>query len=63
MRKTFAILAVVFTCWLAAPIRTHLGLAKDTPTGRPIALCSLVGSKILSLPRVGGLHRRYAVAA
>ncbi|MGA7767661.1 MAG: integrase core domain-containing protein [Candidatus Sulfotelmatobacter sp.] len=43
--------------------RTHLGLAKDTPTGRSIAICPAVGSKILSLPRVGGLHHRYAVAA
>ena len=43
--------------------RTHLGLAKDTPTGRPAALCPVVGSKIHSSPRLGGLHHRYAVAA
>jgi putative transposase len=43
--------------------RTHLGLAKDTPTGRPTAICTAVGSKIHSLPRLGGLHHRYAVAA
>jgi len=42
--------------------RTHLGLAKDTPTGRPTAICPAVGSKIHSLPRLGGLHHRYAVA-
>jgi hypothetical protein len=43
--------------------RTHLGLAKDTPAGRPIAIRSAVGSKIQSFPRLGGLHHRYAVAA
>jgi putative transposase len=40
--------------------RTHLGLAKDTPAGRPIAVCSAVGRKIRSFPRLGGLHHRYA---
>ena len=39
--------------------RTHLGLAKDTPAGRPIAVCSAVGRKIRSFPRLGGLHHRY----
>ena len=43
--------------------RTHLGLGKDTPAGRPIAARSSLGSKIRSLPRLGGLHHRYAVAA
>jgi putative transposase len=43
--------------------RTHLGLAKDTPTGRPTAICPAVESKIHSFPRLGGLHHRYAVAA
>jgi len=43
--------------------RTHLGLAKDTPIGRSIAICPVVGHKILSFPRLGGLHHRYAVAA
>ncbi len=43
--------------------RTHLGLAKDTPTGRPTAICPVAGSKIHSCPRLGGLHHRYAVAA
>jgi putative transposase len=42
--------------------RTHLGLAKDTPAGRPIAACSPIGSKVLSSPRLGGLHHRYAAA-
>jgi putative transposase len=43
--------------------RTHLGLAKDTPTGRPIDVRSLLGNTLQSLPRLGGLHHRYAVAA
>jgi transposase InsO family protein len=43
--------------------RTHLGLAKDTPTGRPTAICPAMGSKIRSFTRLGGLHHRYAVAA
>jgi putative transposase len=36
--------------------RTHLGLAKDTPTGRRTAICHAVGSKIHSYPRLGGLQ-------
>ena len=43
--------------------RTHLGLAKDTPAGRPIAIPPPSGSTIRSFPRLGGLHHRYAVAA
>jgi putative transposase len=43
--------------------RTHLGLAKDTPAGRPTAIRSGAESKIQSLPRLGGLHHRYAIAA
>ncbi len=43
--------------------QTHLGLAKDTPTGRPIATHPTARSKIQSFPRLGGLHHRYAVAA
>ena len=43
--------------------RTHLGLAKDTPTGRPTAICPAMGRKIHSFTRLGGLHHRYAVAA
>src|SRR5439155_1890896 len=39
--------------------RTHLGLAKDTPAGRPIVARSSVGSKIQSFLRLGGLHHRY----
>ena len=43
--------------------RTHLGLAKDTPTGRPLAIPSGAERKIQASPRLGGLHHRYAVAA
>ena len=43
--------------------RTHLGLAKDTPAGRPTAIRSAVESNLRSSPRLGGLHHRYAVAA
>jgi len=43
--------------------RTHLGLAKDTPAGRLTAIPSGAGREIQSLPRLGGLHHRYAVAA
>jgi putative transposase len=43
--------------------RTHLGLAKDTPTGRPTEIHSEGESKIQSFSRLGGLHHRYTVAA
>src|SRR5271165_5655966 len=43
--------------------RTHLGLAKDTPAGRPTEIRSAREGQIQSLPRLGGLHHRYAVAA
>src|ERR1035437_6956684 len=43
--------------------RTHLGLAKDTPEGRPAAIRSAEGDRTQSFPRLGGLHHRYAVAA
>jgi putative transposase len=43
--------------------RTHLGLEKDTPGGRVAASAVTSGSKIISLPRLGGLHHRYMVAA
>ena len=40
--------------------RTHLGLAKGTPLGRPP---SGVSGRIVSHERVGGLHHRYDRAA
>ncbi len=43
--------------------RTHLGLEKDTPMGRPRAVRAPIAGRIQSLPRLGGLHHRYATAA
>jgi len=43
--------------------RTHLGLGKDTPGGRVTALAPPSADKVVSLPRLGGLHHRYTVAA
>ena len=43
--------------------RTPLGLGKDTPSGRAVASASPSSNAIISLPRLGGLHHRYAVAA
>jgi transposase InsO family protein len=42
--------------------RTHMGLAKDTPSGRESAKLTDT-SRILSFPRLGGLHHRYDQAA
>jgi len=42
--------------------RTHLGLNKDTPLGRPQA-SSRIHCRIVSRPRLGGLHHRYDRAA
>jgi transposase InsO family protein len=42
--------------------RTHLSLKKDTPASRTTAVMK-PGSRIVSLPRVGGLHHRYDLAA
>ncbi|HJU84172.1 MAG TPA: integrase core domain-containing protein [Holophagaceae bacterium] len=39
--------------------RTHLGLGKDSPRGRPIEPRAGPGPKVVALPRVGGLHHRY----
>jgi hypothetical protein len=43
--------------------RTHLGLAKQTPTGRAVAQRGNHTGKIVSVPRLGGLHYRYDLAA
>jgi transposase InsO family protein len=41
--------------------RTHLGLSKDSPLGRPVEQRPAgPTSSVVSLPRVGGLHHRYA---
>ena len=39
--------------------RTHIGLEKAPPTGRPIEIRPNATSEILGLPRIGGLHHRY----
>ena len=38
--------------------RTHIGLDKDSPIGRPVQEKPETG-KVIALPRVGGLHHRY----
>jgi putative transposase len=43
--------------------RTHLALARGTPDGREAADKSNAGSRIVAMPRLGGLHRRYDRAA
>jgi transposase InsO family protein len=43
--------------------RTHLALAKGTPAGRDAVSEPGVGSKITAMPRLGGLHHRYDLAA
>ena len=43
--------------------RTHLGLVKDTPTGRPTEIHSVRERMIQPFPRLGGLHHCYAVPA
>jgi putative transposase len=42
--------------------RTHLGLAKQTPGGR-VRVNAIGNSPIVSVPRMGGLHHRYDLAA
>jgi transposase InsO family protein len=39
--------------------RTHYSLEKDTPCGRPLQSKLGQDSKVIELPRVGGLHHRY----
>jgi putative transposase len=43
--------------------RTHLGLIKQTPAGRKSATGTTVGANVISMPRLGGLHHRYILAA
>lgn len=43
--------------------RTHLGLGKDTPGGRVPSSAPSNRHKVISFPRLGGLHHRYTVAA
>ncbi len=39
--------------------RTHLGLDKEPPVGRPISNRKSQVTQIVELPRLGGLHHRY----
>ena len=41
--------------------RTHLGFCKDSPYGRPVEQRPDTTSNVVGLPRVGGLHHRYAL--
>src|SRR5215469_5368248 len=42
--------------------RTHLGLRKETPGQRKTAV-GIEGCRVVSMPRLGGLHHRYDLAA
>lgn len=43
--------------------RTHLALGKETPTGREVVKGSVAACNVVSMPRLGGLHHRYDLAA
>ena len=43
--------------------RTHLALVKETPAGRTAETSSGSGLRVVSMPRLGGLHHRYDLAA
>ena len=43
--------------------RTHLGLEKETPAGRVKECNQRISCRVLALPRLGGLHHRYQLAA
>jgi putative transposase len=43
--------------------RAHLGLEKQTPAGRRWAVNNGCNSTVIGLPRLGGLHHRYDLAA
>lgn len=43
--------------------QSELELIVDPSIGRVAASASPIGSKVVSLPRLGGLHHRYAAAA
>jgi hypothetical protein len=43
--------------------RTHLSLKKETPASRTAVENPNAGGRVLSMPRLGGLHHRYALAA
>ena len=39
--------------------RTHLGLDKETPARRKAGRNTAMSAKVISIPRIGGLHHRY----
>ena len=43
--------------------RTHLGLQKQTAAARATVLTAIPGSRVVSMPRLGGLHHHYDLAA
>jgi transposase InsO family protein len=43
--------------------RTHLALAKGTPAGREAEANHGTSRKVIAMPRLGGLHHRYDLAA
>jgi putative transposase len=43
--------------------RTHLGLEKQTPAGRETLRSVNQTNRVISMPRLGGLHHRYDLAA
>ena len=43
--------------------RTHLGLGKETPARRKAEHNPAPGCRVVSIPRLGGLHHRYRLAA
>jgi transposase InsO family protein len=44
--------------------RTHLALAKETPANREaVSNSGVVSNRVIAMPRLGGLHHRYDLAA
>jgi hypothetical protein len=39
--------------------QTHLGIKKESPTGRQFTKQSSISDCLVGLPKVGGLHHRY----
>lgn len=43
--------------------RTHLALEKQTPANREAVKCADAACRVVAMPRLGGLHHRYDLAA
>lgn len=43
--------------------RTHLGLDKQTPGNRKVVVNAAMSTRVVTMPRLGGLHHRYNLAA